>query len=80
MKTITILIILISLAGCRVGSKSPEQIAKDKEIIEYRMELFEKCMASATTLNKATTQHYNDLNEVVESCNQAAYSMSIQVY
>ena len=80
MKTIPILIVLTLLAGCRVGSKSPERIYMDKEKIEYRMELFEKCMAAASSLNKATTQHYNDLNEVVDSCNMSAYYMTNQVY
>jgi D-ribose pyranose/furanose isomerase RbsD len=46
---------------------------------EIRKEIFVECMQLAAEINKATTQHYNDLDDVVDSCSTQAYYMANQI-
>jgi len=70
MRIIFIVLFFVLLAGCK---DDPEAEAKSGKL---RIELFKQCMELAAGVNKATTQHYNDLDDVVGECSQQAYYMA----
>jgi hypothetical protein len=65
------------LSGCKISTEARE--AKGKIQGDLRLEIFKECMSLAAEVNKATSQHYNDLDEVVSECSNQAYYMSRQI-
>jgi hypothetical protein len=67
MKLIAAMLALFLLTGCFGSPKSPE-FATDQNV---RRQVFKDCMASLPEGPRQTT--YNDWDEVVKACAEAAY-------
>ena len=74
---LSVLLIGVVLSGCNISTEKSR--AQDKVRGEKRLEIFKECLSLAAEVNKATSQHYNDLDEVVSACSTQAYYISNQI-
>lgn len=76
MKLIIIVFAALAISGCRIGEKPQKDILIEQRRGDARIELFTICMNLAANINKATAQHYNDLDEVIIECSSQSYYMT----